>query len=62
MRDIPTMVVHISCVTSGIGGLWITSCNGSVLEPRSNHEILVRILEVLVEITSHVLRPVRSWE
>tara|TARA_B110000305_G_C19053011_1_gene453553 strand:+ start:175 stop:300 length:126 start_codon:yes stop_codon:yes gene_type:complete len=28
----------------------------------SNHEILVRILEVFVEITTHVLRPVGGWE
>ena len=56
------MVVDISGVATSVSGLWVRPGDGLVSEPVSNQESLVALVQVLVEVATHVLWAVRSWQ
>lgn len=59
---VPAVIVNITGVTAGVSGLRVAIGKICIFKSVSNHEVLVRILEVFVKISSHVLWVVRGWE
>jgi hypothetical protein len=54
IRHIPAMIINITGVTSRVCRLRITVCKTCIFKSMSDQKILMRILKILVEISSHI--------
>ena len=61
MRNIPTMIVYVPGVATGISGLRIFSSDILIFESMPYLKFLMLLLNILVEITSHMMR-VLIWQ